>query len=362
MIPLVKVGLPEKNILLPAIEEVLYSGMIAEGEYVYKFEEKFKDVFNLEGTVLGMSSGTAALHTALLLCGLKPGDEVITTSMTAEPTNLSILYTGAKAIFADVISSSGNISPSSIEEKITKKTKAILVVHYAGYPVKLDEIKKIAEKHHIPLIEDCAHALGAIYDKKSIGNTGDFSIFSFQAIKHLTTIDGGVLHIKNSSLSDEAKKIRWFGMQKGIERTKVNITSLGYKYNMNNVTAAIGLVQLAEIKDRINKHILNGQFFDNVIEKIQGLSHATFDQNSTPSYWLYTLLSDDWEDIQKKLNEIGVQSSKLHRPNNYHTIFDSNKNALPNLNIFYNRLLHLPCGWWITEETREQIANTLTKG
>lgn len=362
MIPLVKVAMAPKEKMMPALESVLYSGMLAEGEYVYRFEDAFKAHFNIEGGVLGMNSGTAALHAALLLAGVQHGDEVITTSMTAEPTNLSILYVGATPVFADVISSSGNISADSIESRITNKTKAILIVHYAGYPVELEKISKIARKYSIPLIEDCAHSLGSKYGGKTIGNYGDYAIFSFQAIKHMTTIDGGILVVKKSEQLREAKKIRWFGMEKGIDRTKVDITTPGYKYNMNNVTAAIGLVQLEHVNSIIDVHKSNGKYFDEQFSRISGVTSGTFDNNAMPSYWLYTLLSDDWEDIQRKLTEKGVVASKLHRPNHFHTIFNYPETVLPCLDSFYTKLLHIPCGWWVTPEQREMIVDTIARG
>lgn len=362
MIPLVKVAMAPKEELMPALERVLYSGMLAEGEYVYQFEEKFKRCFDIEGTVVGMSSGTGALHTALILAGVKDNDEVITTSMTAEPTNLAILYTGAKPVFADVNENSGNISAAAIEKVITPRTKAILVVHYAGYPVELEKISAIAKKYNIALIEDCAHALGAKYQGKSIGSHGDYAIFSLQAIKHMTTVDGGILVLKNSNQLSQAKKIRWFGMEKGVDRTKVNIEQIGYKYNMSNVTGAIGLVQLDNVKNTIDAHISNGQYFDEKLRNIAGVTPAIYDAAAAPSYWLYTLLSDDWADIQRKLNEKGVMASKLHRPNHYHSIFTYPETNLPGLDSFYTRLLHIPCGWWLSQEQREMIADTIARG
>lgn len=362
MIPLVKVGMPDKSILLPKLEKVLYSGFIAEGDNVYEFEKKFAEHFSLHENTLAMCSGTAALHTALILTGIKPGDEVITTSMTAEPTNLSILQAGGVPIFADVDEFSGNLSPESVKEKITEKTKAIIVVHYAGIPVRLKEISAIAKENNTILIEDCAHALGARYASQGIGTIGDFSIFSLQAIKHMTTVDGGILYIKDKLLMTQAKKIRWFGMEKGVSRTEVDITALGYKYNMHNVAACIGMVQLEIINERIQKHIDNGTYFDSEISKISGLSVPKFDQLASPSYWLYTVFSDDSNAIEKKMSEIDVMASKLHKPNHKHTIF-LNKNAhLPNLDRYYKKMIHIPCGWWVDEDMRELIVKTLQKG
>jgi perosamine synthetase len=361
MLPLVKVFFPPKESLLPALESVLYSGQVAEGLQVYEFEEEFGKKFGLPN-VLAMSSGTAALHAALTLAGVQTGDEVISTPMTAEPTNTSILYCGAKVVWADVDPSSGNIDPDSIRQNITTKTKAIVVVHYAGYPVRLAEIRAIADEFDIPLIEDCAHALGATYDGKPIGTIGDFGIFSFQAIKHMTTVDGGTLTIADPKLVTAAKKFRWFGMLKGVPRTEVDIHSVGYKYNMNNVNATIGLSQLKHIDAILDRYISNGTYYDKQLENIPGIDFARCDAVAKPSYWLYTLLSDHVDDIEKALNAAGIMASKLHRPNSRHSIFKGSRVDLPGLEKFYGRLLHIPSGWWVSDDDRERIVEIITRG
>jgi dTDP-4-amino-4,6-dideoxygalactose transaminase len=361
MIPLIKVGMPEAELLMPSLEKVLYSGMVGEGEAVYEFENQFMAKFGIKHG-LAMSSGTAALHASLVLAGVNSGDEVITTSMTAEPTNIAILQVGAIPVFADVDVNSGNLSPESIESKITNKTKAIIVVHYAGIPVRLSEISAIARKHKLILIEDCAHSLGALYAGEGIGNLSDFAIYSFQAIKHMTTIDGGFLSIKDESLLRSAKKFRWFGLEKGVTRTEIDITTIGYKYNMHNVAATIGLAQLNSIDSKLAKHKDNGKYFDHNIPKINGLTVPLFDVEAEPSYWLYTVFSDDSDDVERSLAEVGVAASKLHRPNHFHTIFKPYADELPNLNDYYRKMIHIPCGWWVRNEDRELIISTLKKG
>jgi len=358
MIPLVKVGMPERSCLMPALEEVLYSGMIAEGESVYRFEAAFSTMFGLQNG-LSFSSGTAALHASLVLAGVKPGDEVISTSMTAEPTNISILHVCGVPVFADVDVRSGNISPESIEKKITSRTKAILIVHYAGVPVRMREVMDLAKQHNIAVIEDCAHALGARYGGKSVGSMGDYAIFSFQAIKHMTTVDGGFLVMRNADKMAEAKRFRWFGMEKGVARERVDITDVGYKYNMHNVAAVIGLKQLETIQKRIAIHQENGRYFDREIAKIPGLAVPFFDTEAEPSYWLYTVLSDDSSEIERKLKSVGVMASKLHRPNHLHSVFNAFAGPLPGLDEYYQRMIHIPCGWWVTKEKRSEIVETL---
>ena len=361
MIPLVKVGMPQPDLLMPSLQKVLYSGFVGEGEHVAAFEKQFAAHFGYE-EILALSSGTAALHIALILSGAGPDTEVVTTSMTAEPTNTTILQVGATPVFADVNPATGNLEPQSVEEKITAKTRAICVVHYAGYPADTLALRKIADRHGIRLIEDCAHALGARQADLPIGAIGDFAIFSFQAIKHFTTIDGGALIIKDETKRKLAKKLRWFGLEKGIPRTEVDIVEPGYKYNMNNVTAVIGLKQLENIQFRIDRHVSNGQFFDTALSKISGIEPATIGKYCQPTYWLYTLLADDADDVVERLKRVGVEASKLHRPNHYHTVFAPFAGKLQGLENFYKRLIHIPCGWWVTDDDRAVIAEALSKG
>lgn len=348
--------MPSREQLIPQLERVLYSGMIGEGDEVYAFEQEFANLFNLPNS-LAMSSGTAALHIAFLSCGVQPGDDVITTSMTAEPTNTTILNIGANPIFADVDPLTGNLDPISVENCITPATKAICVVHYAGYPADLIALRKIADRHNIALIEDCAHALGAREAGVAIGTIGDAAIFSFQAIKHMTTVDGGMLTLRNPNMLDAARKLRWFGLSKGVARTKVDIKIAGFKYNMNNIAATFGRAQLSLIEDAIDRHIENGKFFDREFSQINGVTPAHVRAESNPSYWLYTLLCDDSASIEKALHDKGIVASKLHRPNHLHSVFSPYRSDMPNLDKFYHNLLHIPCGWWVTHQDRKKIVS-----
>lgn len=360
-VPLVKVGMPPRESLMPALEDVLYSGFVAEGEHVYRFESAFAEHMRLPNA-LGMSSGTAALHVALLMSGVSAGHEVISTSMTAEPTNLAILHCGARPVFADVDPQSGNLDPASVGSLISSRTKAIVVVHYAGFPARLAELRTIADRHGIALIEDAAHALGARYGDQGIGTIGDFAIFSLQAIKHMTTVDGGVLSMRDGSRLDEARRLRWFGLSKGVPRTEVDIKVPGYKYNMHNLAGALGLAQLAVVGPRIQRHCANGRYFDEHIAQIPGLQVTRFETHAEPTYWLYSVLSEDSDDVERRLASIGVTASKLHRPNHLHSVFAGDRRPLPGLDLYYRRLTHIPCGWWVTDEDRARMVHALQLG
>lgn len=302
-----------------------------------------------------MSSGTGALHVAFLACGVQRGDDVITTAMTAEPTNTTILQIGARPVFADVEPETGNLDPLAVERAITPATKAICVVHYAGYPADMAALRSVADRHGIALIEDCAHALGAHVDGHAVGTLGDAAIFSFQAIKHMTSVDGGMLTMRNSSKLDLARRLRWFGLRKGVPRTEVDITVPGFKYNMNNVTAVIGRHQLRTINEAIARHIENGHYFDRAFAQIDGVTPARVAADSQPSYWLYTLLCDNSAAVEAALNVAGITASKLHRPNHLHSVLAPYARPMPGLERFYDKLLHLPCGWWVGDADRDRI-------
>ena len=361
MLPLIKTYIPPREILMPKIEEVLYSGYIAQGEVVENFERKFEEFIG-SGYTLSLNSGTAALHIALILAGVKEGDEVISTAMTAEPTNVAIKMVGAKVIWADVDYETGNIAPIAIENAINDKTKAIIVVDYAGTSVDVKSIQEISLKYNIPVIEDAAHALGTTYNGKKTGNHFPFTVFSFQAIKHLTTIDGGALQIQDKELYEKGKLIRWFGLDKKLTRLENDIQIQGYKYHMNNVNATIGLVQLETIEELLHKYRTIGKYLDVKLKGLQGLETVVHYPNSESSYWLYTLKVDRRDDFIKMMADNGFMASEIHKRNDLHTYLNDYPTEMPNLDKFYSRLVHIPCGWWVTLEDCDKMIEFIKKG
>lgn len=361
MIPLIKTNIPSREVLMPELEKVLYSSYIAQGEKVDEFERAFEKYIG-NGYSLSLNSGTAALHVALILAGVKPGDEVISTPLTAEPTNVAIKMVGAKIRYADIDYETGNISPSSIEAKINNRTKAILVVDYAGTPVSVTELQEISKKYKIPVIEDAAHALGAKFNGKLSGGHFPYTVFSFQAIKHLTTIDGGILQIQDQADYEKGKLIRWFGIDKKLSRLENDIKLQGFKYHMNNVTATIGLVQLSGIRKIIDEYISNGKYYDEHLKNISGIEQIKYYPGSEPSYWLYTMKVENRDGFIKKLMAHGIMASELHKRNDSHTYLNDFNEELPVMDYFYKRLVHIPCGWWVTIEDREKILKIIKDG
>ena len=361
MIPLIKTLLPHKDILLPRLEEVLYSGYIAQGEAVDEFERKFSNYIGCKNC-LSVNSGTSALHISLILAGVKSGDEVISTAITAEPTNTVITQTGAKIVWGDIDLNTGNLSPEDVEKKITDKTKAIVAVDYAGTPIDIEKFQAIEKKYGIPVIQDSAHALGASFKGQKLGNHLSYTTFSFQAIKHMTTVDGGMVCIKDDDEFEQAKLIRWFGIKKGISRLENNINIQGYKYHMNNVNATIGIVQLEGISAIIDKYIENGKYFDEALKNSKDVELIKYYPDSQPSYWLYTLKVDRRDDFVKMMADNGVMASELHKRNDKHSLFSDFKTELPNVDAFEKTWVHIPCGYWVTNVDRARIVSLIKKG
>ncbi len=364
-IPLFKVALPPRATLMPRLEEVLYSGQISEGAPVVEFERRFGAQIGAPH-VLSFYSGTAALHAAVVLAGVKPGDDVLSTAMTAEPTNMAIRHAGANIVWADVDPANGNLAPESIAQKITARTRAIMVVHYGGIPAPLARIREVARTHGVPVIEDAAHALGARYEGKPLGSHSEFVMFSLQAIKHLTTVDGGMLACNTTANADAllaaGRKFRWFGIDRAAPRTEVDVTSVGYKYHMNNVAATIGLAQLEHINTVIDRHVANGRYFDRALQGIAGLRLCRWDSRAEPSYWFYTVLVDERERFARHLAAHGIASSQAHKRNDLHSVFAASRCELPGLDAFYSHMLHIPCGWWVDDARREYIADVIRRG
>ncbi|HDX9511376.1 TPA: UDP-4-amino-4,6-dideoxy-N-acetyl-beta-L-altrosamine transaminase [Bacillus cereus] len=238
---------------IQAVVDVLKGDFLTTGPMVQQFEEAIAKYVGAKYTV-SFSNGTAALHAACYAAGITEGDEVITTPMTFVASANCILYQGAKPVFADIDNETYNISPKSIEEKITNKTKAIIPVHFTGQPVELEAIQKIAKKNNLIIIEDAAHALGATYKNKKIGSIGDMTMFSFHPVKHITTGEGGVITTNNPLFYEKLVQFRTHGIERNPKKLLENhgpwyyeMQFLGYNYRITDIQAALGLSQLSKL-------------------------------------------------------------------------------------------------------------------
>ena len=331
-----------------AIKKVLSGRWIGQGPMVDKFEKNFSKMFARNNPCIATGAGTDALHLAYILAGLKFGDEVIAPVYTCTATNIPFLYMGVKIKFADVDPVTMNISVKSVKKLITSKTKAIVCTHYGGLPCDMDELKKIASQKKIPIVEDAAHALGATYKNKPIGSLSEFTMFSFQAIKHITTGDGGMLCIKNKKLLDKARRIRWFGIdregkQKGI--WKNDIFEVGYKYQMTDIGASIGIESLKSFNKIINYRRKIYEVYLNELSKNQDIICVNDeDKRKKHAAWLFTILLEKKDFLQKKLREKGIETNQVHFRNDKYSVFKKfvKNSKFPNMDYIEDKYLVLP--------------------
>ncbi len=349
------------------IKNKLAGRWIGQGPSVDKFENDFKKKFAKKNSVIATGSGTDSLHLAYLLAGLKKNDEVITTVFTCTATNIPLLYMGIKIKFADVERDTMNISIKSVKKLITKKTKAIVCVHYGGLPCDMNSLLKIAKKNKIILIEDAAHALGARYENKPIGSISDFTTFSFQAIKHFTTGDGGVLTIKNKRIEDKAKRLRWFGIdRKGKQKGtwKNDVHEVGYKYQMTDIAATMGIDSLKEFNFIINHR---RKIYNTYLKELSGNSKIKcvhdFDKKKIHGAWLFTILVNNKDFIQKKLREHNIETNQVHFRNDKYSIFKKfvKNKKFPNMDYLENKYLVLPLHHKVTVKDVKFISSIIKK-
>lgn len=362
IIPLFKVHMP-RSVEKPLLE-TLFSGFIGQGPKVDEFESRLNEYFDNQHVVT-VNSGTSALQLALRLANIGPGDEVISTPMTCTASNMPILAAGAKIVWADVDPISGLISTDSIKSKITNKTKAIIMVHFGGIPCDIDGINALAKNHGIKTIEDAAHAFGSEYRNQKIGNHSDFVMFSLQAIKHITTVDGGLLVCKSKKDYDRARLLRWYGIDRDSPRKdfrcEENIVEYGYKFHMNDIAAVIGIEQLKYVDDLVKKHIKNAAFFDDQFRASENIRLIPRSANSLSSSWLYTIHVDTRDDFMKYMLEQGIQSSKVHERNDKHDAFsDAFVEDLNGVDQFCKTQVSIPVGWWLTDENLDYIVKVVT--
>jgi len=349
------------------VKDVLKSTFLSEGDIVRNFEDELNSKLGLINSV-AVNSCTSALHLALILAGVKEGDEVILPAQTFIATGLVILMQKAKPVFADIQYNTGNIDPNSIKEKITSNTKAIIVVHWGGYPCDMDEINGIAKKHNIKVIEDAAHAIGATYKNKPIGSISDYTCFSFQAIKHLTTADGGAICCKNHDDFLRAKRLRWFGIDRLNSKPSIlgereyDVSEIGYKYHMNNYSAALGIANLTDFDQILERRCQIAEIYNNELNNINGIQLLNHKNDRKSAWWLYTLLVDNRISFIEKLKERKIPASVVHLRIDSNSVFGGIRKELINQNKFNNLQVSLPVHSDLKEEDINHIIDSIKQG
>jgi len=307
MIPIAKPFIGDEEI--NEVESVLRSGFIAQGPKVAEFEEKFANYIGTSHAV-ATSSGTTALHVALLCAGVGKDDEVITTPFSFAATTNSVLYAGAKPVFVDIEPETYNINPELIEEALTDNTKAIMPVHLYGQPADMDSINKIAKNHDLKVIEDAAQAHGAVYKGINVGLLGDIACFSFYPTKNITTGEGGMITTDNSEFDYDARALRTHG-----ESERYQHVIMGYNFRMTDIAAAIGVVQLKRLDGFNEKRIENAEYLTGHVRYIDGIEPPFVQDDVKHVFHQYTIRIGNGkrDELRNFLNKEGIGTG-IHYP------------------------------------------------
>ena len=363
------------------ITKVLKSKWIGTGPIVNKFENNFS-IYKKAKYAISVNSCTAALHLSLLSIGLKKGDEVITTPMTFCSTVNSIIMAGLKPVLTDIRKDTFNIDEQLIEKKITKKTKAILLVHFAGLPCNMKPIIKIAKKYNLKIIEDCAHAVETEYENKKVGNFGETGNFSFYANKNITTGEGGMVITNKKAIAEKIKMLRLHGMSKDAwkrylpdtvplnrSHSHYDVKYTGYKYNMTDLQAAMGVCQLRKVNIMWEKR---KKLYENYLKKLKNLP-VTFQQ--TPGYnfkhgfHLFIMVinkkktNKNRDDLINFLKQSGIGSAVHYRSvtemTNYKKLFNWKSFNYPNSYYLGKNTISLPLYPDLTVKNQEYIISKM---
>ena len=336
------------------VAEALATGWLSSaGPFVTRFEENFATFLGVKHAV-AVSSGTAALHVALLALGIGAGDEVIVPAFSMGACFLSVLHAGAKPVFVDCEPETYNIDTNKIEEKITPKTKAIMAVHTYGHACDMDVIRTVAKKHKLFVIEDAAEAHGATYKGKKCGSLGDVGCFSFYANKIITTGEGGMIVTNNPSLAHEAAKLKdlYHSDKKRFIHEKV-----GYNYRLTNLQAAVGLGELEHIDEYLEKKVAMAKRYSEALKKIPGIKIPTTLAGIKNVFWVYAVLIDpkkfsvNRDTFKKLLQDEGIGTRDFFYPPEEQPVLKNiiGKETFPNAAYAGHTGLYLPSGLAITE-------------
>lgn len=348
------------------VQHTLSTRWIGQGPKVNYFEGQFSQHFGDGREAVAVGSGTDALHLAYILAGISPGDEVLTPVFTCTATNIPLLYLDAKPIFVDVEPGTLNFSVEDARRKASEKTKAIVVVHYGGLPCEMDQVLSLADELGVPVIEDAAHALGASYRGLPVGAISDYTMFSFQAIKHITTGDGGMLTLKDPAARPLAESIRWFGIDREKKQQAVwenDIVNVGYKYQMTDIAASLGLAALEEWDTTLSLRQRLLELYIDLIEECPDVEVLSKPNSwSGHAAWLMTIAVDRRIELQKKLLAAGIESNQVHYRNDRYSIFGGRQDHLPHMDAVEGRYLVLPLHTRMSEADVYRIVEVIKSG
>ena len=350
MIPIFKPYMPDQ---LQELNTILYSGALAYGKWGKAFEKEL-DMFIGVENILTTNSYNTAMLVLLSALELKADDEVLASPMSCLASNQPFLTKGLKVKWVDIDPNTGTMDPESLLQSIGKESKAVFHNHHCGIPGYIDEINDIARQHGLFVVDDCIEAFGSKYKGKIVGNTGaDAAIYSFQTVRLPNTLDGGALLFKDSSLTEKAKKIRDYGIERSQFRDQNNeisadcdITLEGYGALMSEINSYIGLQQMKELPVLLTQQRSNaGIWRDNLKTIFPDITPLGYRKGIDPNFWVFSILTNHKLEMLKYFREKGFYASGIHISNDIYSIFGM-QSPLIGVKAFAERHLALPSGWW----------------
>jgi len=368
MIPLFKPSLGKEE--ERAVVATLRSGWLGNGPQAHKLEGKMA---RLTGTkyAVALNSATAALHLSLLTT-IKPGDEVISSSLTFVAANQAILQAGGKIVFADCDPETLSTDALDVIKKITSKTKAVIVTHYGGHPADMKPLLKILRQKKIALIEDCAHATGSYYYGKHVGGFGLLGCFSFAAIKNLTTGDGGMVVTNDKTLAERIRHLAWSGISSSTwvrysgpkaHKWEYDVTDLGFKYQMNDIAASIGLVQFKKLKQTNRKRAQVVRRYNQAFKNLNWIKTPLVKPWAKSSHHNYVIKVDAQirDRLIDYLNRQGISANVHYLPNHYYKMFAKFPHDVPVTETVWRQIVLLPIFPDLTAQDQSRIIKAVLK-
>lgn len=365
------------NAEINSVVKCIKSGWVGTGPKVQEFEKKFSIYKDVKSSI-AVNSCTAALHLSLKSLNLSKTDEVITSALTFCSTVNSIILSGAKPVLADVEFNSQNIDPKDIEKKINKNTKAIVIVHFAGRPCDMEKIMNLVKKYKLVLIEDCAHAIESTYNGKHCGTFGTFGCFSFYATKNLVTAEGGMITTKNDVKVKKLKQLALHGMSKDAWKRfsdkgyrHYNVIDCGFKYNMTDIQASLGVEQLKKINSLWKKREKIWKNYNEAFRKLKLTTPFKVNEKSKHAYHLYTLMINkkdnriDRDNFLKKMHDFGIGTGVHYRSIPSHSFYRKKygwkKNQYKNASLIGDQTVSIPLSAKLSKTDVDRIILTTKK-
>lgn len=349
-----------------AVRACLQSGWVGRGPRAGEFERAFADFIGASDGV-AVSSGTAALFLALRMAGVD-GGEVVTTPLTFVATNQAILAAGGIPVFADIEPDTLNIDPADVERKITARTRALVVVHYAGHPCRMGEIVQLAQDRGVALIEDCAHAIGSMYEGRHVGTFGHSGCFSFQAIKNLSTGDGGLIAANRCDV-ERLRRLTWLGIDRdswgrsrGGRGWEFDVTEVSLKYQLSDLAAAIGLVQLHKLERTNARRRALAERYDTAFADLDGVHPPARKPYALSSWHMYVIRLErrEWRDaLVDFLKDRDIASMVHYVPSHLFRVYAPYRVPLPVAEDVWERIVTLPLFPDMTELEQERVIDAV---